>query len=327
MCFGCSEEQSHLIDLIESTFQREGSPYLACSDRNAFFTSEKPKKYHAWSCQNVCDALTFLLDNIFIRFGTRLCGRVVGVPVGAGCAPLVADLFLFCCGGDFVMSLSDDRQADVVDAFNTTSGCLDDILNINNVCFENVVGRVCPSGLQLGRAGASDTEAAFLDLHLSISNGIVSAKIYDKRDDFDFGVVDFPFLDGGVPRSASYGVYVSQLIRFAGASGCVAGFSARGGLLTRRLLGQGCRCHRLRRAFSKFYRRCFGLVSGFQVGLESLLRRGLSEPGFCGDLVCKLKKIVGSGGFSARFIGVISHYGEIGYNIGVFCARLFVCAS
>ena len=55
-----------LIDLIERTFQREGSPYLACNDRNAFFTSEKPKKYHAWSCQNVCDALTFLLDNIFI---------------------------------------------------------------------------------------------------------------------------------------------------------------------------------------------------------------------------------------------------------------------
>ena len=55
-----------LIDLIERTFQREGSPNLACSDRNAFFTSEKPKKYHSWSCQNVCDALTFLLDNIFI---------------------------------------------------------------------------------------------------------------------------------------------------------------------------------------------------------------------------------------------------------------------
>ena len=48
-----------LIDLIERTFQREGSPYLACNDRNSFFTSENPKKYHAWSCQNVCDALTF----------------------------------------------------------------------------------------------------------------------------------------------------------------------------------------------------------------------------------------------------------------------------
>ena len=117
-----------LIDLIENTFQREGSPYLACSDRNAFFTSEKPKKYHAWSCQNVCDALIFLLDNIFIRFGTKLYRQVVGIPMGTNCAPLVADLFLFCYERDFMMSLSDDKQADVIDAFNTTSRYLDDIL-------------------------------------------------------------------------------------------------------------------------------------------------------------------------------------------------------
>ena len=60
-----------------------------------FFTSEKPIKYHAWSCQNACDALTFLLDNIFIRFGTKLYRQVVGIPMGTNCAPLVADLFLF----------------------------------------------------------------------------------------------------------------------------------------------------------------------------------------------------------------------------------------
>ena len=66
--------------------------------------------------------------------------------------------------------------------------------------------------LQLNKANASDTEATFLDLHLSISNGIVSTKIYDKRDDFDFEIVNFPFLDGDVPRSTSYGVYISQLI-------------------------------------------------------------------------------------------------------------------
>ena len=93
-----------LIDLVERTFQREGSPYLACNDRNAFFTSEKPKKYNAWSCQNVCDALTFLLDNIFIRFGTKLYRQVVGIPMGTNCAPLVADLFLFCYERDFMMS-------------------------------------------------------------------------------------------------------------------------------------------------------------------------------------------------------------------------------
>ena len=97
-----------LIDLIKRAFNREGSPYLACNDRNAFFTSENPKKYHAWSCQNVCDALTFLLDNIFIRFGTKLYRQVVGIPMGTNFAPLAADLCLFCHERDFMMSLSYD---------------------------------------------------------------------------------------------------------------------------------------------------------------------------------------------------------------------------
>ena len=85
-----------------------------------------------------------------------------------------------CYERDFMMSLSDDKQADVIDAFNTTSRYLDDILNINNVYFENMVSQIYPSELQLNKANASDTEAAFLDLHLSISNGIVSTKIYDN---------------------------------------------------------------------------------------------------------------------------------------------------
>ena len=114
-----------LIDLIERTSQREGSPYLACNDRNAVFTSEKLKKVPAWSCQN--DVLTFLLDNVFIRFGTNLYRQVVWIPMGTDCAPLVADLFLFCYERDFMMSLSDDKQADVIDLFNTTSRYLDDI--------------------------------------------------------------------------------------------------------------------------------------------------------------------------------------------------------
>ena len=141
----------------------------------------------------ICDALTFLLDNIFIRFGTKLYRQVVGIPMGTNCAPLVADLFLFCYERDFMMSLSDDKQADVINAFNTTSRYLDDILNINNVYFDNMVSQIYPSELQLNKANASDTEAAFLDLHLSISNDIVSTKIYDKRDDFDFEIVNFPF--------------------------------------------------------------------------------------------------------------------------------------
>ena len=237
-----------LINLIEWTFKREGSPYIACNERQAFFTSEDTKRYKLWSCQNVCEALIYLLDNIYIRFGTKLYRQIVGIPMGTNCAPLVAP---------------------------------------------------------------------FLDLHLSISNGFVSSKIYDKRDDFDFDIVNFPFLDGDVPRSTSYGVYISQLILFARVSSHVVDFNARNKSLTAKLLQQGYRYHKLRKTFSKFFRQHYELVSKFNVGLKTLLHQGLSEPEFYGDLVYKFKKIVGRVDVCDQFRKIIVRYKRIGYNINI----------
>ena len=185
-----------LINLIEWTCKREGSPYIACNERQTFFTSEDTKRYKLWACQNVCEALIYLLDNIYIRFGTKSYRQIVGIPMDTNCAPLVADLFLFCYERDFMTSLSDVKQAEIIEAFKSTSRYLDDLLNIDNPYFEGMVNRIYPPELQLNKANASDTEAPFLDLHLSISNGFVSSKIHDKRDDFDFDIVNFPFLDG-----------------------------------------------------------------------------------------------------------------------------------
>ena len=83
-----------LTELIEQTFNREGSLYLACNYKNAFFTSEQPKRYNLCSFQKMCDALHYLLDNIFIRFGSKVYRQIVGIPIGTNCAPLVADLFV-----------------------------------------------------------------------------------------------------------------------------------------------------------------------------------------------------------------------------------------
>ena len=120
-------------------------------------------------------------------------------------------------------------------------------------------------------------------MHLSIVDGFVSCKIYDKRNDFDFEIVNFPFLDGDIPRAVSYGVYILQLIRFNRVSSHVTDFNTRNKLLTAKLLNQGYRYHKPRKAFSKFYRRHSDLVSKFNVGLKSLLQQGLSEPVFYGD--------------------------------------------
>ena len=134
----------------------------------------------------MCDALHYLLDNIFIRFCSKLYRQIVRIPMGTNCAPLVADLFLSCYERDFMLSLSDTNQADIIEAFNSTSRYLDHLLNIDNPYFEQMVGQIYPTELQLNKANSSDNEAPFLDLNLSITNGIVSSKIYDKWDTFNF---------------------------------------------------------------------------------------------------------------------------------------------
>ena len=105
----------------------------------------------------------------------------------------------------YVISSRYLKKAKIIEAFKSTSRYLDDLLNIDNPYFKGMVNRIYPPGPQLNKANTSDTEAPFLDLHLSISNGFVSSKIYDRRDDFDFDMVTFPFLDGDVPHSTSYG--------------------------------------------------------------------------------------------------------------------------
>ena len=107
-------------------------------------------------------------------------------------------------------------------------------------------------------------------MYLSISNDIVSTKIYDKHDDFDFEIVNFQFIDGDVLRSTSYGVSILQLIRFARASNYVADFNTCNKLLTQKLLKQGYRYHKLHKTFSKFYKPYCDLISKFQAGLKSL---------------------------------------------------------
>ena len=134
----------------------------------------------------------------------------------------------------------------------------------------------------------------------------------DKRDDCDFDIVNFPFLDGDVPRLTSYGVYISQFIRFARVSSHVNDFNTRNKVLTAKLLRQGYRCHKLCKALSKLYRH-FDIVSKYNVGLKTLLLQGLSEPEFYGDLVYKLRKIIGKNDFPYHFKNIIVRYKMIGY--------------
>ena len=145
---------------------------------------------------------------------------------------------------------------------------------------------------------------------------LVSSKIYDKRDDFNFEIVNFPFLDGDVPRSSSYGVYIPQLIHFARVSSNVDDFNNRNLFLTAKLLKQGYR-YKIGKAFSKFYYRHSELIVKYNIGLKTLLQQGISEPIFYGDLVYKFKGIVGKPNFSDQFKKIVKRYIRVGYNLDI----------
>ena len=174
-------------------------------------------------------------------------------------------------------SLTKEKRYDMIDAFISTSSYknLDDLLNIDNIHFEHMVHIIYTAKLQLSKANTSDTEAAFLGLNLSIHNDTVSTKIMIERDDFDFNIVNVSFLDGDVPRRPSYGVYISQLIRFARASSHVNHFNNRNKFLSAKLLKQDYRYHKLLKAFSKFFSRHFEMIEKYHVSLKNLMQQVL----------------------------------------------------
>ena len=203
--------------------------------------------------------------------------------MGTNCALLLQICFVFYYERDFMKSLSREKQSDIIEAFNSTSRYFDDLLNIDNIYFDQMVDRIYPTELQLYRANSSDTEVAFTDLNLCVSNGTVSTKIYNKRDDFDFDIVNFPFLDGDVPHLG-----YTYIIRFARASSNLSDFNCRNKALTAKLLRQDYRYFKFREAFSRFDRRHSALVEEYSVSLKTLLQHGISEPEFYGDICLNL---------------------------------------
>lgn len=114
-----------LIDLIKKTFSSVKRDYIACNTERAFFTSTIVENYTVWTCEDLCNSINFLLNNIYVCFGKIIYKQEIGIPMGTNCAPLIADLFLFCYERDFMLKLSTETQSDVIDAFNNTSRYLD----------------------------------------------------------------------------------------------------------------------------------------------------------------------------------------------------------
>ena len=144
--------------------------------------------------------------------------------MGTNCASLIADLFLFCYERDYISNLHISEQYDLIYMFNDTSRYLDDIFTIDNPEFEKHVSDIYPTELQLNKANTSDKETFSLDLNIKVIGIHVHTSVYYNRNDFGFPIVNLDWLSGDVPRLPLYGVYISQLVRFARCCTSVFGF-------------------------------------------------------------------------------------------------------
>ena len=136
--------------------------------------------------------------------------------------------------------------------FNDTSRYLDDIFTIDNPNFEKDILDIHPAQLQLNKAKNSVKETSFLDLNIKVIDSDIHTSVYDKRDDFGFPICNFPWLSGDVPRLPSYGIYISQLVRFARCYTSGLNFHSKNLEITSKLLTEGYGYHKLRKTFSKF---------------------------------------------------------------------------
>ena len=228
---------------------------------------------------------------LYVQFDGMVYQQIVGIPMGTNCAPLIADLFLYCYERDFMSDLQKSKRHDLIDMFNDTYRYLDDIFTIDNPEFEKYIPDIYPAELQLNKANTSDKETSFLDLNIKVIGSDIHTSVYNKRDDFGFPIVNFPWLSGDVPRLPSYGIHISQLVRFAGCCTSVLDFHSKNLQITSKLLTQGYRYHKLRKTFGKFFRSYSELLSKFgDISFQEYVFKGISHPVFYGDLVYKLRR-------------------------------------
>ena len=185
--------------------------------------------------------------------------------MGTNFAPLLADLFLYSYESEFLDNMIRIGNRKPARSFNLSYRYIDDLIVFNNKRILEYVKDIYPSQLKIEKTNYSDNLSNYLDLTFTIErNGKLSTKLYDKCDDFNFHIVNFPFLSSNIPSGPSYGVYISQLIRYARCCSYYNDFNDRHRMLVERLLSQGYQHNRLRNSFKKFYGKYQDLIEKYE---------------------------------------------------------------
>ena len=241
-----------ITNLIHSAYTCRKSQYIEVCQDKAFWSNNVSNK--AVTAVHLVELFNYLIDNIYVCVDGSVFKQCVGIPMGTDCAPVVANLFLFAYEYEFMKGLLKDNITLAI-KFSNTYRYIDDLLCINNKDFELSISDIYPKELILKKTNTSPKKSPFLDLDITITNNQFITKVYDKREDFNFDIVNFPHLDSNIPNTPAYGVFISQLIRYSRICSDFSSFQAKSLQLCSRLIKQGYKYFKLKSTFKTFLSR------------------------------------------------------------------------
>ena len=272
------ELKERIPRLVKESFEGLGKKYISVDRHyNAIWTKNKRRSWLLLSCEDVEAMLHFLLDNVFIQVGGKVFQQCVGIPMGTNCAPLLAELLLHDYESSAMIRFSRTNGHPQAKSFEFTRRYIDDLISVNNPRFDKAIEKIYPSELTLKDTTLADGKVAYLDRQIEIRDRQLVMSLYDKRDDFPFAIHNYPHLDSNVPCMPTYGVYISQLIRFAKACDTYPDFLTRHQRLVATLMRQGFKYDLLCRKFKQFYRSHFDLISRYSKSVTQHLREGVDS--------------------------------------------------
>ena len=250
--------------IFQKVYKREAKSFINVHAFKAYFSNAKVNNACSFRVNDMLEILEFILDNIFVKCGKDLYKQVIGIPIGLDSGQDIANLLLFSYESDYVEKLSKENLT-LARKFSLNFRYIDDLFVGNFPDFREHIYKIYPRVLEIKPESNNPMEVAFLDLRLKCNNFRVSFSIYDKRDDFNFSIVNFPFIDSCIPKKSALGVFFSQLIRYARLNSTFQGFRDRTKQLKEKLLNQGYYDKELRRIALRFFRDYHDLLSKFDI--------------------------------------------------------------
>ena len=243
--------KKRMAKVISQCFNVSGRQYIRIGKTSACWSRSRGGQ-NCWNAAELIKHVNCLIDNIYVVCGGCLFRQVIGIPMGTDCAPFLANLFLYSYECEWLLQKFEQKDFDILRKFNYCFRYIDDLLCINNdQAMDKVMTEIYPKELSLTSDDAI-LQSSYLDLDLEIRNDKIHTSLFDKRDAFDFSIVNFPDLSGNIPSKQSYGVFVSQLIRYARCCQKLTDFQKRTWILIDRLVRQHFLKNQLKRTFMKF---------------------------------------------------------------------------